>query len=156
MNLKHQPLWLLAGIAVCMTAQASQPQPQQDQTAPRTVDSTSAGSKIAIDPKTGKLRAPTDEESLELSQAAAPAAAARSLRRGEPLAAGKRGFVAPTTAGEASAGAVSLPAGGVMQQVPESFMTNVAITRNAQGQLVMQHVDEDAVPKQANQGADNE
>lgn len=154
MNLKHQPLWLLAGIAVCVTAQASNPQPEPQQTAPSAVQSTSAGSKIAIDPKTGKLRAPTDEESLELSQAPQPAATARSLRRAEPLGAGKRGFVAPATAGDAAAAARALPAGGVMQQVPESFMTNVAIQRNAQGQLVLQHVDSETLPPAAKEAND--
>ncbi|SKC63276.1 post-PEP-CTERM-1 domain-containing protein [Pseudoxanthomonas indica] len=151
MNLKHQPLWLLAGIAVCITAQAS-PQQTQAAPAPTAVENSDAAMKVAIDPKTGKLRAPTDDEARALSQAAQPAANARSLRRAEPLGAGKRGFVAPATAGEATAAQRKLASGGTMQQVPESFMTNVAIQRDAQGRMVLQHVDGETLPQAAKEG----
>lgn len=154
MNLKHQPLWLLAGIAVCVTAQAG-PQQTQAAPAPTAVESSDGAMKVAIDPKTGKLRAPTDDEARALSQTAQPAANARALRRAEPLGAGKRGFVAPATTGEAAAAQRKLPSGGTMQQVPESFMTNVAIQRDAQGRLVLQHVDGETLPQAAKEG-DNE
>ena len=143
MNQKHQLGWLLAGIAVCLTAQA---RPQSPQTPAPAAETAQPGVKVAIDPRTGKLRAPTDEEAQQLSQSAQPAANARALRRGEPLGAGKKGFVAPATAAEATANQRALANGGRMQQVPQSYLTNMAITRNADGQLVMQHVDSDTVP----------
>ncbi len=156
MNLKHQPWWLLAGIAVCVTAQALPEQPQDPSPVPTATDTTSAGVKVAIDPRTGKLRAPTEEEARQLSQQAQPAASARSARRAEPLGAGKKGFVAPASATEAASQQRRLPAGGVAQQVPESLMTNVAIHRDANGQLVPQHVDTDAPAVAPRKEADDE
>lgn len=154
MNLKHQPWWLLAGIAVCSTAQALPEQPSQD--SPAVTESASPGVKVAIDPKTGKLRAPTEEESRQLDQKAQPSAAARSARRAEPLGAGKKGFVAPGNATEAATQQRRLPAGGVAQQVPESLMTNVLIHRDANGQLVLQHADTGTVANPPRKEADDE
>lgn len=134
MNLKHQPWWLLAGIAVCTTAQAL---PQQTQ-APAASPTPSSDVKVAIDPRTGQLRAPTDEEIRQLEQQSQTARNAR-LRRAEPLGAGKRGFVAPASAAEAATSQRALPAGGVAQPVPESLMTNVTVARDANGQLIIRH-----------------
>lgn len=154
MNLKHQPWWLLAGIAVCVTAQALPEQPSQD--SPTATQDAAPGVKVAIDPKTGQLRAPTDEESRQLDQQAQSRASARSAKRAEPLGAGKKGFVAPGNATEAAAQQRRLPAGGVAQQVPESLMTNVVIHRDASGQLVLQHADTDTVAKPPRKEADDE
>ncbi len=149
MNLKHQSWWLLAGIAVCTTAQAL---PQQTQV-PADPAPASSDVKIAIDPRTGQLRAPTDEEIRQLEQQSQARQNARQ-RRAEPLAAGKRGFVAPATATEAAAAQRALPAGGVAQPVPENLMTNVTVARDANGQLVIRHAADGA--QGAAKGGDDE
>ncbi|WP_368563090.1 hypothetical protein [Pseudoxanthomonas sp. UTMC 1351] len=136
MNRNHRSRWLLAAIAVGMathaTAQTADPQkPLQ------AVQETSADSRVAIDPVTGKLRPLTAQERQQLS-----AQDARKARRSEPLGAARKGFIAPATEAEAQAAQRRLPNGGLAQQVPESMMTQLMVTRDADGQLRIQHAGE--------------
>lgn len=152
MNLKHQPWWLLAGIAACSVAQAL-PQQTQSPAPPSAPQATAAGVRVAIDPKTGQLRAPTEEEIQQLDQQAQPASNAR-LRRAEPLGAGKKGFVAPATSAEAAAAQRTLPTGGAALQVPESMMSSLTVHRDANGQLILQHGDDGNAPAKASEASD--
>lgn len=150
MKHSHPSWWLLAGFAACLTAQAS-PQSSPPAATPPQTEATAADSKVAIDPKTGKLRPLTQEERRQLSEQSRDAAKAR---RAEPLGAGKKGFVAPATETEAQAGQRRLPAGGLVQPVPESSMTDLMIVRGADGQLRMGHADDASKLQQAKEASD--
>ncbi len=150
MKLSHPSWWLLAGFAACLTAQASPPSPSPAAT-PQQAETTAADSKVAIDPKTGKLRPLTQEERRQLGEQSRGAAKAR---RAEPQGAGKRGFVAPASETEAQASQRRLPAGGVAQPVPESSMTDLMIVRGADGQLHMGHADDASRLQQAKEASD--
>ena len=93
----------------------------------------------------------TQEERRQLSEQSRGAAKAR---RAEPLGAGKKGFVAPATETEAQAGQRRLPAGGLVQPVPESSMTDLMIVRGADGQLRMGHADDASKLQQAKEASD--
>ncbi|KAF1717305.1 post-PEP-CTERM-1 domain-containing protein [Pseudoxanthomonas wuyuanensis] len=136
------PWWLLAGLAVFPAAQAGS---QSTDSSTEAAVPATADSKIAIDPATGKPRPLTAEERQQLA-AQRPAAAAKS-RRSEPLGAGKRGFVAPATEAEAQASLRTLPGGAVMQQVPESMMSELTVYRDAEGRLHLRHGDSSAAPQ---------
>jgi hypothetical protein len=137
MNRTHRSGWLLAAVAIGLAthaaAQTANPQaPPQDPS--QAVPATSADSRVAIDPVTGKLRPLTAQERQQLS-----AQDARKARRSEPLGAAKKGFAAPATEAEAQAGQRRLANGGLAQQVPESMMTQLMVARDADGQLRIQH-----------------
>ncbi|MGS1077096.1 post-PEP-CTERM-1 domain-containing protein [Pseudoxanthomonas beigongshangi] len=151
MKHSHPSWWLLAGFAVCLTAQAS-PQSAPSAATPAQTDATAVDSKVAIDPRTGKLRPLTQEERRQLSEQSRGTAA--KARRAEPPGTGKKGFVAPATETEAQAGQRRLPAGGVAQPVPESSMTDLMIVRGADGQLRMGHADDASKLPQAKEASD--
>lgn len=132
------PWWLVAGLIVLPAAQAGSQAQAIDESADPTVSTSTADSRIAVDPATGKPRPLTAQERQQLSEQRA--AAARS-RRSEPLAAGKRGFVAPATEAEARASLRTLPGGAAMQQVPETMMSELTVHRDAEGRLHLRHGD---------------
>ncbi len=130
MKTRVHPMWLLASLAVLPAAQAAagatpaaDPQP------------TSSDMKVAIDPATGKIRPLSRGEARALEVQSA----AKGRRAIEPLGAGKKGFVMPATEAEAAATRRVLPSGAVLQQVPESMMSTLQVTRAADGSLHMHH-----------------
>lgn len=141
MNRNHRSGWLLAAIAAGMAthaaAQTADPQKPSQAVQGQSTQQTSADSRVGIDPVTGKLRPLTAQERQQLS-----AQDAKKARRSEPLGAAKKGFIAPATEAEAQAGQRRLPSGGLAQQVPESMMTQLMVTRDANGQLRIQHAGE--------------
>lgn len=136
------PWWLLAGLAVLPAAQAGSQ--AIDESAEPPVSLATADTRIAIDPDTGKPRPLTAEERRQLSE---QRTAAAKSRRSEPLGAGKRGFVAPATEAEAQASLRTLPGGAVMQQVPETMMSELTVHRDAEGRLHLGHGDSGPTPK---------
>ncbi len=151
MKHSHPSWWLLAGFAACLTAQASPQSPPPAATPPQ-AETTAADSKVAIDPRTGKLRPLTQEERRQLSEQSRGATA--KARRAEPQGAGKKGFVAPASEIEAQASQRRLPTGGVAQPVPESSMTDLMIVRGADGQLHMGHAADASKLQQAKEASD--
>jgi hypothetical protein len=158
MNRTHRSRWLLAaiaaGIATHAAAQTADPQ-NPSQSAQET---TSVNSRAGIDPATGQLRPLTAQERQQLS-----AQDARKARRSEPLGAAKKGFIAPATEAEAQGGQRRLPNGGLVQPVPESMMTQLTVTRDANGQLRIRHAGEgedatraDGTPADKQEGAAHE
>lgn len=143
---KHARTWGLLGLAFATSTAAATP-PAESPTPPAAADS-----KVAIDPATGKLRPLTPEERQHLQ---ASDRALRSARRAEPAAAGKRGFVAPLTEAESGANRRSLPGGGTAQQVPESMMSELVVSRDADGTLRIRHAGADghAEPQVAQEAA---
>lgn len=157
MNRNHRSRWLLAAVAAGMATHAAA-QTVGPQESTQAVQETSADSRAGIDPATGKLRPLTAQERQQLS-----AQDAKKARRGEPLGAAKKGFVAPATEAEAQAGQRRLANGGLAQQVPESMMTQLVVTRAADGQLRIQHANEgddgthaDSTPVEKPEGAAHE
>lgn len=141
MNRNHRSGWLLAAIAAGMAthaaAQTADPQDPSQSVQEQSTQQTSGASRAGIDPATGKLRPLTAQERQQLS-----AQDAKKARRSEPLGAAKKGFIAPATEAEAQASQRRLPNGGLAQQVPESMMTQLMVTRDASGQLRIQHAGE--------------
>ena len=88
-------------------------------------DTASSGMKVAIDPATGKLRALTDEESAALDAASPRGIATKRL-----------------LVSESGTAPVQRPvrAGGFSMKVPQSAMTHVVATRDANGKLVIREV----------------
>lgn len=130
MRTRVHPLWLLASLAMLPAAHAA-----SDSKASADPQSTSSDMKVAIDPATGKVRPLTRGEARALEAQSA----AKPRRAVEPLGAGKKGFVMPATEAESAATRRVLPSGAVVQQVPESMMSTLQVTRAADGSLQMHH-----------------
>ena len=127
MNTRTLRLALLsAGFSLTVAAYAAEP-PATDDTATGYF----AGVKVAIDPATGRLRAPTAEEIRQLRTAAATTPAAA------PTARGKR---APRNEAEARQTVRRHATGsGVMAEVPEDRMSALVATQTADGRIVLEH-----------------
>jgi hypothetical protein len=152
MNRFHRSRWLLAAVAAGMATHAAA-QIADPQEPSQAVQETSVDSRVGIDPVTGKLRPLTAQERQQLS-----AQDARRTRRSEPLGAAKKGFIAPATDAEAQAGQRRLANGGLAQQVPESMMTQLVVTRGADGELRVRHAGEgdDSTHAKKQEGAAHE
>lgn len=125
MTLRNTPWLLLAGLTVGFAAQAGETP---------AADSTSTyynGVTVAIDPATGRLRAPTPAE-----QAALRLAASKSARG--PSTSGM-----PRNQAEANRTIRRLADGSVMAMVPEDLMSQVVAVQNADGTIEIQHVGPD-------------
>ncbi len=109
-------------LSVCVAATAAEPN-QEPQT------SAESAMKVSIDAKTGKLRAPTQEEAERLDRAATPAAATGARARAS------KSFVAPTDAAAARATVRTNAGGGVSAKLPEDLMSTLTVRRDASGQL---------------------
>lgn len=137
MNIRTLRLALLsAGLSLTAAAVAAEP-PATDDTATGYF----AGVKVAIDPATGRLRAPTANEIRQLREAAAAAPAATAMR-------GKR---APRNEAEARQTLRRHATGsGVMAEVPEDRVSALVATQTADGRVVLQHrpLDENGAPVQ--------
>ena len=150
MKHSHPSWWLLAGFAACLTAQAS-PQSAaacRDIAAERSHRRRQQGRHRPEDRQVASTDPGRTQQLSEQSRGAAKA------RRAEPLGAGKKGFVGarhprPTPL----PGQRRLPAGGLVQPVPESSMTDLMIVRGADGQLRMGHADDATKLRQAKEAS---
>ncbi|HEX4854164.1 post-PEP-CTERM-1 domain-containing protein [Arenimonas sp.] len=98
-------------------------------------DAPAPGSKTAIDRETGRLRATTAAEDRELERDAARLAVEA---RGK-TAPGVAALVRPATESEALQTQVRHADGTVSMQVPESLDSQLVVTRDADGRLVVTH-----------------
>lgn len=130
------PLWLSAMLIACASAQAAEPQSTAQSADPQTAEPIAAGQIVTIDPVTGKMRPATAEERQQLQQ---KSRSSKSTRRAEPQLAGKKGFAAPLTQSDALATQRRLSNGGTVMQVPESYMSDLTVTTDADGKMHVQH-----------------
>jgi len=134
-------LLLLTGISVGFAAQSGEP--------PATSETTGTynGVTVAIDPATGRLRAPTAAELAALRHAAPRTTDRMSIAK-----------PAPKTRAEAARTIRRHPNGSVTMQVSEDMMSNVVAHRQADGTLRLDHVDADGhvVPVTTQEGAAHE
>ena len=136
MNTRTLRLALLsAGLSLTAAATAAEP-PATDDTATGYF----AGVKVAIDPATGRLRAPTAAEIRQLRDAAGAAPARVTTTRGRR--APRNETEARQTLRRHATGA------GVMAEVPEDRMSALVATQAADGRVVLQHrpLDEAGAP----------
>lgn len=93
-----------------------------------------ASSKVGIDRATGRLRPLTEEESAVLD---ATVVVTPTRMKSSPMAAAAASM--PLNEDEVIATMRTLPSGGIVMKAPQSAMSTLVATRNAQGQLVIQH-----------------
>ncbi|KTF38088.1 post-PEP-CTERM-1 domain-containing protein [Xanthomonas vesicatoria] len=127
----RKPGWMLSGVlcVACLPAAAG----AQDV----------AGSKVGIDPVTGKLRPLTDAESAALDQQAGAAARSAATRT-----------TVPQTEAAARATERRLPNGTVARKLPATQMSSLTASRQADGRIVIEHSDDaDTQPAHAEHGA---
>lgn len=119
---KATPALLLAGLAVsaCLQAQAAEPQATQAQAAIGADNAVMVG----IDAKTGKLRP------LTAAQARALSAKAAAMPRGQNVFAG-----VPRTDAQVRASVRHHASGTTSARAPLSSMSQISVTRGADGQL---------------------
>lgn len=115
---------LLAGLTVGFAATAAEPAPQPEATG------TFNGVTVAIDPATGRLRAPTAAELAALRKAAPRGADRMSIAK-----------PGPKTRAEAERTTRRHKDGHVSMQVSEDMMSHVVATQQADGSIVIQHAD---------------
>ena len=123
-------LLLLAGLSAGFAAHAAEP--VADDTA---ATGTYAGVTVAIDPATGRLRAPTAAEQAQLRTAVSS-----RLRTADPMSIAKPG---PKTRAEAERTMKRHPDGRVSMQVSEDMMSHVVATQLEDGSIVITHGDAD-------------
>lgn len=128
--MKCTTLLLLAGLSAGMVAHAAEP--AADDT---TVTGSYAGVTVAIDPATGRLRAPTAAEQAELR-----AAVSSRVRTADPMSIATPG---PKTRAEAERTMKRHPDGRVSMQVSEDMMSFVTATQLEDGSIVIGHGDAD-------------
>ncbi|WP_176693241.1 post-PEP-CTERM-1 domain-containing protein [Arenimonas terrae] len=97
--------------------------------------SSEPGSKTGIDRETGRLRATTAAEDRELERDAERLRQSARAKAGP----GVGGLLRPATEAEAQQTLVRHADGSVSMLVPESLDSQVLVTRDAQGQLVVSH-----------------
>ena len=142
--MKVATLAVLGGLALAGNALATDPMPQHQDNAPAV---SGASLKIGIDPKTGKRRYLTTEESAALDAQMAPKAKS-AMARGRSAA---PSLANPPATFEESA-AHGLSKGGLTGHVaPLESLSHITISRDADGNVVIQ---EDGVP--LNQGSKRE
>lgn len=126
----------LSGVAMgfCLATQAAQPPTPPTATA----QATFSGIKVGIDPRTGRLRPLTAEESSKLDTLLTQG------RRPVYSPAVGRAFQRPVDEAAARATARPTVGGGTAVKLPESQMSTVTLRRDAQGQPVIEHADADA------------
>jgi hypothetical protein len=100
-------------------------------------DASAPGSKTAIDRETGRLRATTAAEDRELERDAARLAREPRAKAGPGVAA----LVRPATEAEALQTQERHADGTVSMLVPESLDSQLRVSRDANGKLVVSHAD---------------
>ena len=128
--MKRTTLLLLAGLSAGFAAHAAEPA-----TADAPATGSYAGVTVAIDPATGRLRAPTAAEQAELRKAAA---ANSRLRTADRMSIAKPG---PKTRAEAERTMKRHRDGRVSMQVSEDMMSYVTATQLEDGSIVIGHGD---------------
>jgi len=123
-------LLLLAGLSAGFAAHAAEPVADNAATT-----GTYAGVTVAIDPATGRLRAPTAAEQAQLRTAVSS-----RLRTADPMSIAKPG---PKTRAEAERTMKRHPDGRVSMQVSEDMMSYVIATQLEDGSIVITHGDAD-------------
>lgn len=123
-------LLLLAGLSAGFAAHAAEPVDATD-----TTTGSYAGATVAIDPATGRLRAPTAAEQAKLRTAVSS-----RLRTADPMSIAKPG---PKTRAEAERTMKRHPDGRVSMQVSEDMMSHVTATQLEDGSIVISHGDAD-------------
>lgn len=131
--MKCTTLFLLAGLSVGFAAHAAEP--VADDT---TATGSYAGVTVAIDPATGRLRAPTSAEQAKLRTAVSS-----RLRTADPMSIAKPG---PRTVAEARRTMRRLPNGAMSMHVPEELMSSVTAHQREDGSIVIGHGDAHAAP----------
>lgn len=134
--MKCTTLLLLAGLSAGLAAHAAEP--AADDTA---AAGSFAGATVAIDPATGRLRAPTAAEQAKLR-----AAVSSRVRTADPMSIAKPG---PKTRAEAERTMKRHPDGRVSMQVSEDMMSFVTATQLEDGSIVIGHGDADGHPATA-------
>ncbi|NLA67778.1 MAG: hypothetical protein GX856_05955 [Gammaproteobacteria bacterium] len=122
-------LLLLAGLCAGFGAHAAEP------VAPRTATASYADVTVAIDPATGRLRAPTAAEQAALRAAVRPVA-----RAADPAAGAKP---MPRTRAEALRTFRRHADGSISMETSEDMMSFVTATQREDGSIVIQHGDAD-------------
>jgi hypothetical protein len=125
--MRTTPWLLMAGLAACMAAHAGEPAPATEATGSYN------GVTVAIDPATGRLRAPTPAEQAALRAKAPQATAARM----------STAAAAPKTRADAERTTRRHADGHVSMQVSEDMMSQVVATEQADGAILIQHTDAD-------------
>lgn len=125
MRMRNSSWLLLAGLTAGFAAHAGEP------AAPAADTGFYNGVTVAIDPTTGRMRAPTAAELAEL-RAKAPRAGAGSIAK-----------PGPKTRAEALRTVRTHKDGHVSMQVSDDMMSNVVATQQADGSISIQHADAD-------------
>jgi hypothetical protein len=125
MRIRTTSLLLLAGLTAA-AAHAGEPATHSDATGHY------AGVTVAIDPATGRLRAPTAAEQAALR--------ARAPRASSEMSTAKPG---PRTRAEAERTMRRHKDGRVSMQTSDDMMSHVVATQKADGSIVIQHADVD-------------
>lgn len=130
--MKHRlsPWWLLSGVALAAFAQAAEA-PMQGNAQQGDVEVMVADAKVGIDPKTGKLRPVNAAESRKLSDAMRASAAQRS-----PAHEARYGRQ-PVSELEVQQSKRTRADGSVAVRAPESLMTEVRASIDANGNVVI-------------------
>lgn len=126
-------LLLMAGMSVGFAAHAAEPMKAKTATA-----GSYAGVTVAIDPATGRLRAPTAAEQAQLRTAVSSRA-----RKADPMSIAQP---APLTRAEAERTMVRHADGRVSMQTSEDMMSYVTATQLEDGSIVISHGDADGNP----------
>ena len=132
---------LLAGLTAGFAAYAAEPAPQAEATG------TFNGVTVAIDPATGRLRAPTAAEQAALRKAAPRAGARMSIAK-----------PGPKTRAEAARTVRRHRNGMTSAHVSEDMMSHVIATQQADGTIRIDHADADGhvAPATQQEGAARE
>lgn len=128
--MKCTTLLLLAGLSVGFAAQAAEPAASEAHET-----GSYAGVTVAIDPATGRLRAPTASEQAQLR-----AAMSTRMRAADPMSIARPG---PRTRAEAERTTRRHPDGHVSMQVSDDMMSHVIGTQLEDGSIVIGHGDAD-------------
>lgn len=128
--MKCTTLFLLAGLSAGFAAHAAEPVADE-----ATASGSYAGVTVAIDPATGRLRAPTAAEQAKLRTAVSS-----RLRTADPMSIAKPG---PKTRAEAERTMKRHPDGRVSMQVSEDMMSHVVATQREDGSIVISHGEAD-------------
>lgn len=137
MRISMTPLLLVSGLALASTALAAEPTPTET---PVYFN----GVKVAIDPVTGKLRQPTAAEMQQLRMVA-PKAGRASIGKSMP----KSQADAERTYRRNKDGSASM-------ELPESSMSTIVATQNADGSITVQDSDATGAIPTSRQEAVNE
>jgi len=126
--MKCTTLLLLAGLSAGFAAHAADPVTEE-----AGATGSYAGVTVAIDPATGRLRAPTAAEQARLRTAVSS-----RVRTADPMSIAKPG---PKTVAEARRTMRRHPNGAMSMSVPEELMSQLSATTREDGSIMISHGD---------------